>query len=292
MQNAAPQPVAAWIWKRTRTGTLNRNCARFRRYTVFGPCARATYFFFHYRIVFFSPHMAALKTPEKTSRRQELRQNILVELYARALLFYEDHQKLVYGIGIALLALILAIPGYVYYQQQQAKTANRLLGQILPVYERGNFDPALNGSGDRAGLLTIADDYGGTSAGNLASFYAASALYEQEKYDDALKYYQQFEKGSDFFGASAYAAEASIYENKGKLAEAAEYYEEAASVYENKLTAPRYLLEAGRTYEEVGNFEAAKRVYRTIKEEYPDSDQASEVERYLARVKAREKSAS
>jgi tetratricopeptide (TPR) repeat protein len=232
--------------------------------------------------------MTALKTPEKTSRRQELRQNMLVELYGRLLLLYEDHRQLVYGLGIGLLALILAVPGYMYYQQQRSAEANQRLGQILPAYEQGNYDQALNGSGQQAGLLTIADDYGGTDAGNLAAFYAASALYEQEQYDQALQYFQQFDKGNDFIGASAYAAEASIYETRGNFEQAAQHYEQAADQYQNALTAPRYLLEAGQAYEDAGNYQAAEQAYQRIQETYPDSDQAEDVDRYLARVRARQ----
>ncbi|PSQ77275.1 MAG: hypothetical protein BRD35_04355 [Bacteroidetes bacterium QH_7_62_13] len=68
---------------------------------------------------------------------------------------------------------------------------------------------------------------------------------------------------------------------------AAERYEQAAEQYQNKLTTPRYLLEAGKAYEEARGFAAAEKVYRRIKQEYPDSDQAEEVDRFLARVKAR-----
>lgn len=236
--------------------------------------------------------MSALKTPEKTSRRQELRKNLLVQLYARLLLLYEERRQLVYGLGIGLLALILAVPGYMYYQQRQAKQANKMLGKILPVYEQGRYDQALNGTGQQAGLFTIAEDFGGTDAGNLAAFYAANALYEQGEYDRALTYYQRFEKGNDFIGASAYAAEASIYETRGEMQKAAEHYEQAAEQYNNKLTAPRYLVEAGQAFEEAGNFEAAERVYKKVKENYSESDQAEEVERYLARVRAREESSS
>lgn len=232
--------------------------------------------------------MAALKTPEKTSRRQELRQNWLVELYGRLLLFYEDHRQLLYGVGIGLLALILAAPGYMYYQQQQEKQANKQLGQILPSYEQGNLDQALNGTEQQAGLLAIADGYEGTDAGNLAAFYAASALYQQEKYDKALQYYQQFEKGNDYIGASAYAAEASIYESRGQFGKAASTYEQAAAQYSNELTAPRYLLEAGQAYEDAGDYSAAEAVYQKIEEKYAESDEAEEVERYLARVRARQ----
>jgi tetratricopeptide (TPR) repeat protein len=236
--------------------------------------------------------MTALKTPEKTSRRQELRQNKLVELYGRLLLLFEERRQLVYGLGIGLLALILAVPGYIYYQQQQAAQANELLGRILPTYEQGNFQQALEGTGQQAGLLTIADDYGGTDAGNLAAFYAASALYEQEEYDRALEYFQQFDKGEDYIGASAYAAEAAIYESRGAFEQAAGHYEQAAEQYPNEMTAPRYLLEAGQAYEDAGNYEAAEEAYQRIKEEYGDSDEAAEADRYLARVRARQASSA
>lgn len=236
--------------------------------------------------------MSALKTPEKTSRRQELRRNWLVQLYAQALLLYEDHRQLVYGLGVGVLALILAVPGYMYYQQRQAQQASELMGEILPAYEQGNYEQALNGTAQQAGLLTIADEYGNTDPGNLASFYAANALYEQGEYDRALQYFQQFEKGNDFIAASAYAAEGAIYETRGNMETAAQRFEQAAEQYPNKLSAPRYLIEAGKAYEEAGQYGAAERVYQRVKDEYPDTEQAEEVDRYLARVKARQGDAS
>lgn len=236
--------------------------------------------------------MTALKTPEKTSRRKELRQNIFVELYARALLLYDEHRRVAQGIGVAFLLLLLAVPGYIYYHQQQEQEANQKLGQILSVYEQENFQQALDGTNNRAGLLTIADDYGNTDAGNLATFYAANALYQLEEYDRALTYFQRFEKGQDFLGASAYAAQAAIHENKGNFQRAGELYEEAAVQYQNKLTAPRYLLNAGEAYEEAGQLQAAVEAYRQISDEYPESDQASTAERYMARAQVQQQKAS
>ena len=236
--------------------------------------------------------MAALKTPEKTSRRKELRQNIFVDLYARALLFYDQYKRLAQGLGVALLVLILAIPGYIYYHQQQQAAANQQLGQILPVYEQGNYQQALDGRGERAGLLSIAEKYSSTSAGNLATFYAANALYQLEEYDRALTHLQQFEKGEDFIGASAYAAQAAIQENQGAFERAAGLYEQAASQYQNERTAPQYLLNAGQAYEEANQYGSAIEVYQRIREEYPDSDQASSAEQYLARAKVRQEPAS
>lgn len=236
--------------------------------------------------------MTALETPEKTSRRQELRQNIFVDLYARALLFYDEYKRLAQGIGVALLVLVLAIPGYIYYHQQQEQEANERLGQILPAYDQGNYQQALDGTGNRAGLLSIADDYSRTDAGNLATFYAANSLYQLEEYDRALEYFQRYEKSGDFIGASAYAAQAAIQENKGAFERAGELYEQAASQYQNKLTAPRFLLNAGQAYEEAGQYDAAVDVYQRIQDEYPDSDQATDAERFMARAEVRQEEMS
>jgi len=236
--------------------------------------------------------MSALKTPEKTSRRQELRKNKIVELYAQALLFYEDRPNLVYGLGVGLLALVMAVPGYMYWQQQRQQQANELLGQVLPVYEQGQYQQALQGSGGEAGLLEIADTYGGTSAGNLATYYAGNAFYQTDQFDRALTYFERFEKEGNFIGASAYAAQASIHENRDNFERAAGLYKQAANQYSNALTTPRYLLEAGRAYEETGNFAAAEEAYQQIRADYPDSDQAGSAEQYLARVRARLEGAS
>lgn len=236
--------------------------------------------------------MSALQTPEKSSRRKELRENKIVELYARALLLWDEHRSAVLGALGVLVAVILAIPGYMYYQQQQQERANELLGKILPVYEQGNYQQALDGTGDAAGLKEIADDYGGTSAGNLATYYTAHAYYQTEQYDQALTYFGEFDKTSDFLGASAYAAQAAIYETRGEFAQAAETYQTAASHFESDLTTPRYLLRAGRASEKAGNYEAAADAYRQITTDYPDAQQVEDAEIFLARVEAKQEAAT
>lgn len=231
--------------------------------------------------------MSALQTPQRTSRRKELRETSIVTLYAKAVLFFEENRTLVYGLLVGVLLLAAAIPGYLFYQQQQQEAANTELGQILPVYEQGRFQEALNGTGDREGLVTIADEYGSTPAGNLATFYAANAYYQMEEYDRALELYQAYEKGEDLFGASAYGALGALYENRGDYQQAAEHYEQAAAQYASDFDTPRYLFQAGRAYEAAEAYDAAISAYRRVINEYPDAQQASLAEQYLARAQAR-----
>lgn len=232
--------------------------------------------------------MSALKTPQKTSKRQELREDRIVTLYAKAWMFFEENRNVVYGALAGLVALALAIVGYAYYQAQQQEQAQQLLAQAVTSYENGNYQQALDGTAETIGLLEIADEYGGTQAGNLATFYTADALYRTGDYDRALTYFQQFDKTEDFIGASALAAEASIYESREEFATAAEHYQEAANQFESDLTTPRYLMDAGRAYAEAGDYEQALEMYQTIKEEYPESQQAQNIDKYIAQVRAQQ----
>lgn len=232
--------------------------------------------------------MSALKTPQKTSKRQELRQDSIVTLYAKAWMFYEENRNLVYGALAGLVALALGIVGYAYYQAQQQEQAQQLLAQVVNTYEQGSYQQALDGTAETLGLLEIADEYGGTQAGNLATFYAADALYRLGEFDRALTYFQQFDKTNDLIGASALAAEAAIYESREEFATAAEHYQDAANQFESDLTTPRYLMDAGRAYAEAGDYEQALEIYQTIKQEYSESEQAQNIDRFIAQVRAQQ----
>lgn len=216
----------------------------------------------------------------------------MVTLYAKAWMFYEENRTLAYGVLAGVLLLIAGITGYIFYQNQQQAVAEQELAQIVQAYEQGNYRAALDGTGNALGLLDIVDGYGGTQAGNLATYYAADALYRLGEYDQALEYFQRFDPTEDLIGASALAAQAAIYQNRGEYEQAAEQYEAAAEQFANSLTTPQYLMRAGRAYEEAGDFAAAIETYQRVADEYPDAEPAQDVSRYIARAEARQSRSS
>lgn len=232
--------------------------------------------------------MSALKTPETSSRRKELRSNSIIDLYARSLLFFEENKKALYAAGVGLIVVIAAVGFYLWNAQQTEAEAQEHLGKIERAYAAGDYERALQGGGDRMGLLEIADTYSGTNAGNLATFYVANAYLRNDMPDEALTYLQRFNKDRDLVGASALAAEASILEDRGEYAESADLYEQAASYAGSAHVSPQYLMNAGRAYESEGNFSEARRVYTEIQDEYADTPQADQVQRHLARVEAKQ----
>ncbi len=228
-----------------------------------------------------------LKPRRKASKRQELREDTVVTWYARALQFYDQYkQQLIYG-GLALVVLILGFAGYQAYMSSQNAEAEEMLGQIVGVYEQGNFQQALEGTSDAAGLLEIIDEYGATETGNLARFYAADAFYNLGEYERSLELFQAYDKDDNYLGASAYAGMGASYASLEQYQDAAEAYDEAADIYSNQGTTPLYLQEAASNYEEAGQLARARALYERIQEEYPDSPQAEQVAIHLARLEAR-----
>lgn len=232
--------------------------------------------------------MSALNPPKKISKRQELRQDQVITFYAKAWDFFDKNRKLVYSILAGLVVVVLIAVGAAVYLNLQQREAQELLGGIISVYEQGDFRAALDGTEDRPGLLEIADEYGMTEAGNMATYYAADALFRLGEYDQALQYFQRFDKDENLIGASALAGEASIYESRGEYERAGNLFRQAALLFENEFTSSQYLLDAGRAYEKAGAFNQARAVYEEIRERFPESSVASGIDFYIARVDAKE----
>lgn len=229
--------------------------------------------------------MAKLKAPRTVSKRQELRQDAVVTFSSKALEFFNRFRSyIIYG-GAALILIAAGLTWYYMSQSSRNQEAATYLGRIVRLYEGGLYRQALDGTSENKGLKAIADEYGGTVSGNLAKYYTASALMEIDEKEEALKYFQSFDKSNDIVSAAAYAGEAAIYEDTEQdYAKAADLYERAGTVYPNVLTAPDYLRKAARCYEELGQFSSARRIYEAIADRYPESGVASGIDVYLTRL--------
>lgn len=230
--------------------------------------------------------MSTLNPTRKVSRRQELREDRVVTMSARAIDFYENNRNLVYGIIAAILVVVLLAVGLAWNSARRSDEALERMATAVQRYEAGEYQAALDGDISFMGLLDIADEYGGTDAGNLAKFYAADALFRVGDLEQSLEFFRDYDKESDYLGASAYAGEAAIHEMQDDFSRAGDLYTRAANVFESDITSPDYLLKAGRAYERAGEIDEAKEAYEQIREDYPDSQAASGVDFHLARLDA------
>jgi len=227
-----------------------------------------------------------LKPPKQVSRRQELREDKVVTAYARAITLAEKYKGALIAAGVGIVVIFFGVIGYTFYLSGQSDAADDAIGAVLPLYESGQYQEALDGTAEMAGLLEIADEYGATDAGNLAQFYAASALFQLGRYDEAAEYFAAYDGDDDLLGASAIAGRAAVAEQQGEHAEAGRLYLDAARTYESAATAPTYYLDAARNFEAAGDIDAARTAYEEIEETYPDAPEATNVPVYTARLDA------
>ncbi|NNF04820.1 MAG: tetratricopeptide repeat protein [Rhodothermales bacterium] len=230
--------------------------------------------------------MSTLNPTRKVSRRQELREDRVVTMSARAIDFYENNRNLVYGAVAAIVVVALLAVGLAWNSARRNDQALERMATAVQRYEAGAYQAALDGDISFTGLLDIADEYGGTDAGNLAKFYAADALFRVGDLERSLEYFREFDKQSDYLGASAFAGEAAIHESRDEFSRAGDLFMRAANVFESEITSPDYLLQAGRAYERAGEFDNAISAYERIKEDYPDTQAATSVDFHLARLQA------
>jgi tetratricopeptide (TPR) repeat protein len=236
--------------------------------------------------------MSSMLKPPKTSPslqkgRGEAAEEAVSTAYVRTRNFVDENRTALIAAGVGIVVIFLGILGYFYYQHGQGQRANEMLGSILPVYEAGDFERALEGTDEVVGLRTIASDYRRTPAGNLASFFAGHALFQLERYEEADEFFARF-RGEDMVQASALAGRAAVAEERGEHGRAARLYEDAASTYRSAAAAPEYLADAARNHELAGNLDAARRAYEKIAAEYGESQLAGTVPVHLARLDALE----
>ncbi len=202
--------------------------------------------------------------------------------------FYTSNKK---NINIAGIGLFLAMLGVIYcvYVLQPAKV--RDAGNSFFTAERyfhsDSLDLALNGDGVNLGMLDIADEFGSTKIGEMASFYAGRIYLEKGQYEDALDYLESTSFGDEVMHAQVKTLIGDCHSELGDYSTAGDKYMKAANSRENNFTTPIALRKAGEAYEEAGEYSDALKAFNRLKEDFKETREAIQVEAKIARVEAK-----
>jgi tetratricopeptide (TPR) repeat protein len=116
--------------------------------------------------------------------------------------------------------------------------------------------------------------------------YAGLCYAHTEKYEDAVKYLEDYDVCDDMMVSNAaLAALGNCYAHVGDEATAAATLVKAANMADNNLLSPAYLIQAGQIYEKLGKKADALKVYQEVKNKYYGSTQSMDIDRYIERVK-------
>lgn len=199
----------------------------------------------------------------------------------KAEVFFLKNRKVVLGIGVAVVVAIAGFVGYRFYIDGQEGTAQNALASVVYDFEADSLQKALNGSGGNEGLLSIADNYKGTDASNLASFYAGVALLKQGKYDEAISRLQSFSSSDLLIQARAQSLIGDAYFEKNQAAEAISYYQKAADYEKNEYFTPVYLMKLALAQEKANQPADAIATYKRVVDEFPLSSEVVNAKKYM-----------
>ncbi|MCK6611956.1 MAG: hypothetical protein L6Q78_13060 [Bacteroidia bacterium] len=213
----------------------------------------------------------------------------LVETSHKIESFYENNKKAInYGIIGIVVAIVLYVGFKQYYLEPKEKEAQAAMFRAQSWFEQDSFNLALNGKGDAEGFNAIAENYGMTKAANLAHYYAGVCCMRTGDFNGAIDHLDDFSTDNELIGPLATGLLGDAYVETGDIEKGAGLYMKAANQGKNKLTAPYFLKKAGTAFEELKQYGKAADAYSKIKKEYAESQEAGDIDKYIARAEALE----
>lgn len=225
-------------------------------------------------------------------RKQKQSEDTLVDLVDvkdNASDFLEDNQKNIIGV---LAALVLIVGGYIFYTQfvqaPKEKDAAAQMVQAQAMFEKDSFALALtNPGGGFMGFLDIIDEFGGTAVANSAQYYAGISYLQLGQFDGAIDYLGAFDPEGTVLAYTKHGAMGDAYAEKSDFSSALSSYKKAANAGDNEVLAAYYWKKVGLLHEKQGQSSEAKAAFEQIKNNYPTSQEGSDIDKYIARVAAK-----
>ena len=197
--------------------------------------------------------------------------------------FILKYKNLIIGGVIAVIVIIVGIVFWSHHKaakledartassvpQMALQTAMQELQAGMASFDEKNYLAALNGDSITKGMgfLKIADEYSSTSAGNLANLYAGLCYAKLDKWEDAVKYLEQYDDAGDLLiSPAALGALGNAYAHVNKLDDAVKTLQKAGEKADNIMLTPIYYVQAGEILESQGKKAEALQMYQKVKQ--------------------------
>lgn len=223
---------------------------------------------------------------KKKLSKKEIKKDSLLELYESSIEFFEKYKSKIMLYAGVLVVAVAAVYFYLNQKSQTNEKAGLELSRIMSIYDQGSYLEAIEGKQGTnvIGLKNLINEYDGTENGETAKIYLANSYAFLGNYEDAFKYYSDYNGSIDYFKATALAGEAGYYANKNEFQKAADLFLKASKKSDVNSQNPDYLLNAGINYLKAGDKEDAKIVFSKIKDDYATSLAFRDVDKYLSMI--------
>ena len=210
----------------------------------------------------------------------------VVEAVSKTEQFFNKNGKLIGGIaaGIVVVAAVVFC-WYKFAYQPAVQEAQGQMAFAEENFRAGDYELALNGDGNTLGFVQIIDEYG-AKAGEAVYFYAGVCELHLGNFESAINYLESYNGNDAILAARAAACIGDAYTGLENYGKALTYFEKAAKSADNMFAAG-YLLKAGAVAEKLGDDAKALSFYQTIKDQYPQSMEGYDIDKYIGRIEAK-----
>jgi len=217
---------------------------------------------------------------QATQRKQE-------SFVVRAINFFNQYDKIIYGVAIGLLAIVALLLAFnKFYLVPQTEKASAMM--TAPIENMMRADSlslimALEGDDEYEGFLTVVSSFRLTRTANTAKYFAGLCYLKLGEKDEALRYLLRFKHREDVYWYGAQALISDMYDDQGDTRRAIRFCRRAAESNDPYL-APVNLFKLGQLYEREGDWRRAVAAYQTIQNNFYTEYQKMGVDRYLERA--------
>lgn len=220
-----------------------------------------------------------------------------VDVVERARGFWAEYNKPISYIGSVIVILFV---GWMIYKYMFKVPKQEKADKVVYVTQKyfSDFTTAtdsakillatkvLNGDGRNPGALRIINEYSGTPAANLCEYYAGTCYLQLGQFAKSIKYLKNFDaNGADQIKSRALGMMGDASAELNKNDDALDYYQKAANVNEeDTYTSSEFLFRAALFAESIGKQKEAIDMFKKIKTDYPLTEKAADVDRYLAKL--------
>ena len=202
--------------------------------------------------------------------------------------FIQENSRSLLIIGVAIVGLILLYFAYqkLYLAPRETEAVDQMY-KAQQYWEAKEWDKSIKGDGNFPGFEKIVEEYANTKSANLAYYYLGIAYLNKGEYQKAADNLVNYSGSDVVIAPLALGGAGDAYTELKQYDDAINYYKKAISKGGNQFAAPIYLKKLGLVYEEQKNFKAALESYNKIKNDYPQSAIAQNIDMYIARAEGK-----
>jgi tetratricopeptide (TPR) repeat protein len=227
--------------------------------------------------------MKKTKSEEKKEQGQHKQEGFIVRVFD----FFNQYDKIIYGIATGLLVLVAGLLALnKFYLVPRSEKASALMTAPIEFMMKADslsLVKALEGDDENEGFLSIASSFTLTSTANTAKYFAGMCYLKLGDKEEALHYLLKFKHKDEIYWYAAQGLISDLYDDQEELSKAIKYCKKAAES-KDPYFAPVNLFKLGQFYEREENWKKAASTYQVIKDKFYAEFQKMNIDKFLERA--------